>query len=142
MDSPRRCRPFRRPSPRPSLPGVNAHSAERLLETLDRNSSPSSSDSVDISIQRQFKGVWLLEAGYVGEWPRNIYLGVEFSDVPWMMKQGGQTFANAYDNLYFAGVEGQATPAPQPFFETALKGSSYCAGFAIARRRLQPARGE
>ncbi len=83
-----------------NTPGYNAPSAA-LLETQDGNYRPSVSDSVDFSIQRQLKGGLLLEFGYVGNWTRNIYLGVEFSDVPWMMKQGGQTFANAYDNLYF-----------------------------------------
>ncbi len=112
----------------PVVPGVNAPSAA-LLETLDGNFRPSSSDSVDISIQRQFKGGFLLEVGYVGVYARNIYLGVEFSDVPWMMKQGGQSFAQAYDNLYFA-LAGNKAITPQPFLETALKGSSYCTGYS------------
>jgi len=113
--------------PAPVVPGVNAPSAE-LLEYLDGNFVPAVSDQVDFSIQRQFKGNVILELGYVGVYTRNQYLGVEFSDVPWMMKLGGQTFANAYDNLYFALSKG-ANPTPQPFFETALKGSSYCAGY-------------
>jgi hypothetical protein len=112
----------------PTVPGSNAPSAA-LLETLDGNFKPGNSDQVDFSIQRQFKGGFLLEIGYVGVWSRNLYQGVEFSDVPWMMKQGGQSFANAYDNLYFA-LAGNRAIAPQPFLEAALKGSSYCAGYA------------
>jgi hypothetical protein len=112
----------------PVVPGVTAPSAA-LLESLDGNFRPSVSDQVDISIERQFKGNMILELGYVGVYARNIYLGVEFSDVPWMMKLGGQTFANAYDNLYFALAGGKAI-TPQPFFENALKGSSYCSGFS------------
>ncbi len=112
----------------PVVPTVNAPSSA-LLETLDGNFRPSMSQSVDISIQRQFKDGWLLELGYVGVYARNIYLGVEFSDVPWMLKMNGQSFANAYDNLYFA-LSGNKAITPQPFFEAALKGSSYCKGYA------------
>src|SRR5262249_14155860 len=50
-------------------------------------------------------------------------------NVPYMMKQGGQTFAQAYQNLYYALSQGK-TPAAQPFLETALAGSSYCKGFS------------
>jgi hypothetical protein len=112
----------------PVVPGVTAPSAA-LLESLDGAFRPGESDQVDVSIQRQLKGGFLLEVGYIGVWARNLYAGVEFSDVPWMMKLGGQTFAQAYDNLYFALTKG-GTPAPQPFLETALKGSSYCKGFS------------
>jgi hypothetical protein len=114
--------------PVPVTPGVNAAYAI-LADSLDRNFRPGSSDSVDFSIQRQFKGNLVVELGYVGVYARHLYQGIDLSDVPWMMKQGGQTFANAYDNLYFASAAG-ATPAPQPFFETALKGSAYCSGYA------------
>jgi hypothetical protein len=112
----------------PVVPGVTAPSAA-LLESLDGNFRPSVSDQVDFSIQRQFKGNVILELGYVGMWARDIYLGVEFSDVPWMMKLKGQSFANAYDNLYFELAGGKPV-LPQPFFEAALKGSSYCAGYS------------
>ncbi len=118
--------------PTPVVPGPvagsNAPSAA-LLETLDGNFKPGNSDQVDFSIQRQFKGGFLFEVGYVGVWSRNLYEGIEFSDVPWMMKLNGQTFANAYDNLYFA-LAGHKPITPQPFLEAALKGSSYCKGFS------------
>jgi len=45
------------------------------------------------------------------------------------MKQGGQTFAHAWDALVLASVAGKQ-PAVQPWFETALKGSSFCGGFS------------
>jgi hypothetical protein len=44
-----------------------------------------------------------------------------------MMKQGGQTFAQAYSNIY-AALAANKTPAAQPFFETSLAGTGYCAG--------------
>lgn len=112
-----------------SLALANAPTAE-LLDTLDRNFRPGSSDQVDISLQRQFKGNWVMELGYVGVWARNLYQGMELSDVPYMMKQGGQTFAQAYDNLYNEVSRGQPITA-QPFFQAALPANSpYCAGFA------------
>jgi hypothetical protein len=86
---------------------------------------------VDFSIQRQMKGNWILEAGYVGVWANHLYEGYDLGSVPYMMKQGGQTFAQAYQNLYAAlHANPNGTPTPQPFLETALKGSSYCKGYA------------
>ncbi len=112
----------------PVEPGINAAYASRTF-TLDSNYKPGNSDSVDISIQRQFKGNYIAEVSYVGVYSRNLFQGEDMNDVPWMMKLGGQTFANAYDNMYFALSKGQAV-TPQPFFENALKGSSYCNGFS------------
>lgn len=100
-----------------------------LVESLDQNWKPAGTNSVDISIQREFKGNFILEVGYVGVYANNLYQGVDFGSVPYMMTLGGQTFANAYDNLYYAQKAG-TTPAPQPFFQTALAGSPYCKGFA------------
>lgn len=112
----------------PVDPNVNAAYAARTF-TLDNNFKPGNSDSVDFSIQRQFKGNVVLEVGYVGVYSRNLFQGVDLNDVPWMMKQGGQTFANAYDNLYNELSKGQ-TVTPQPFFQTALAGSAYCKGYS------------
>jgi hypothetical protein len=108
----------------PVQPGVNAP-YEGINFFLDNNFRPASSDAIDISIQRQLKGNIILEVGYVGQFARNLYQGIDLNDVPWMMKLGGQTFAQAYDNVWAALQKGQ-TPANQPFFETALAGSSYC----------------
>ncbi len=112
----------------PVEPNVNAAYASRTF-TLDSNYKPGSTDSIDFSIQRQFKGNVILEVGYVGVYARNLFQGIDLNDVPWMMKLGGQTFANAYDNLYFA-LSGNKAITPQPFLESALKGSSYCNGFS------------
>ena len=112
--------------PSPVTPGVNSPS---LLYTffLDNAFKPAATDQIDISIQRELKGNIILEVGYVGVWARHLFNGLDMNDVPWMMKLGGQTFAQAYDNLYLALSKGQ-TAAAQPFLETALKGSSYCTG--------------
>lgn len=112
----------------PVEPGVNAPYTT-FAAGLSSNYKPGVTDSVDVSIQRQFKGGFLAEISYVGTYAHNLFQGEDINDVPWMMKLGGQTFAQAYDNLYFANKSG-ATPAPQAFLETALKGSTYCSGYA------------
>jgi hypothetical protein len=115
--------------PVPVTPGYNAPYAG-FVESLDQNWKPSRTDTVDVSIQRQLKGNMILEVGYVGVWAANLYQGIDLGNVPYMLKQGGQSFAQAYDNLYFALAAGSKNFAPQPFLETALKGSSYCSGYA------------
>jgi hypothetical protein len=114
--------------PIPAEPGVNTAYAT-LAEAVDPNFRPGRTDQIDFSIQRQLPGNSILEVGYLGVWAKNLFQGIDLSNVPWMMKQGGQTFAQAYDNLYYALSAGK-TPAVQPFFETALGGtkSSYCSG--------------
>ncbi|MGA2578766.1 MAG: carboxypeptidase regulatory-like domain-containing protein [Bryobacteraceae bacterium] len=112
----------------PVQPGVNAP-YEGINFFLDNNFKPASSDQIDVSIQRQLKGNYILEVGYVGVWARNLYQGIDLNDVPWMTKLGGQTFAQAYTNLYDALAVGK-TPGVQPFLESALGGSPYCKGFS------------
>jgi len=121
----------------PVQPGVNAPYSP-LAESLGYNFRPGTSDQIDVSIQRQLKGDMILEVGYAGNWAKHLYQGIDLNDVPWMMNYGGQTFAQAYANVWSA-LTGQALPgqksavsmsATQPFFEKALAGSAYCGGFA------------
>ena len=112
----------------PVTPGYNAPYST-LVESLDQAWKPAGSNSVDFSIQRQLKGNVILEVGYVGVWANNLYQGIDFGSVPYMMKLNGQTFAQAYANLYSALAAGK-TPAAQPFLEQALAGSKYCQGFS------------
>ncbi len=116
--------------PVPVTPGYNAPYAT-FVESLDNLWRPVASHQVDFSIQRQFKANMVLEVGYVGTWANHLYQGLDLGSVPYMMKQGGQTFAQAYQNLYASlHANPNATPAAQPFLETALKGSSYCKGYS------------
>jgi len=112
----------------PVTPGYSAPYST-LVESLDQAWKPAGSNSVDFSIQRQLKGNVILEVGYVGVWANNLYQGMDFGSVPYMMKLNGQTFAQAYGNLYSALSTGK-TPAAQPFLEQALAGSAYCKGFS------------
>ena len=50
----------------------------------------------------QLPGNAILEVGYIGRWAKHIYVGTDLNDVPWMTTVGGQTFAQAYANLWTA----------------------------------------
>jgi hypothetical protein len=121
----------------PVEPGINAPYVE-LGEGMGYNFRPGTSDQIDVSIQRQMKGDMILEVGYVGRWAKHLFQGTDLNTVPWMMKLNGQTFAQAYANLWSAqtgqtlpGMSAPVSPtATQPFFEKALAGSSYCGGYA------------
>jgi hypothetical protein len=111
-----------------SSPACNSSGLEYSF-FLDNNFRPGATNSIDFSIQRELKGNIILEIGYVGQYSNHLFNGEDLNDVPWMMKLNGQTFANAYDNLYFELSKGQAV-TPQPFLEAALKGNPYyCTGF-------------
>lgn len=117
----------------PVEPGVNASSSPFNF-FLDTAYKPGSTDEWDLSYQRQLTNRLILEVGYVGDVSRDLYQGLDFNTVPWFMKYGGQTFANAYDNVYSELATG-APVTPQPFFEAALAGSQLCqngSGAAVA----------
>ncbi|HMD84313.1 MAG TPA: carboxypeptidase-like regulatory domain-containing protein [Terriglobia bacterium] len=132
--------PFPTPSPTlpvPVIPGINSPAGGNM-SFLDHSWRPGSNDQIDFSIQRQFPDNTILEVGYVGRWAKHLYQGRDLNDVPWMMTVGGQSFANAFDNLYYADTAGKAA-APQPFFESALGGpkSNYCSGYASCTAAVQ-----
>jgi hypothetical protein len=112
----------------PVEPGVGDAAFATYSLGINNNLPQGYSDQFDFSIQRQLKGNVLVELGWVGNWDGNLYQGVDLNDTPWMMKKGGQTFANGYDNLWSELTRGKAI-TPQPFFESSLK-PSYCSGFA------------
>jgi len=134
--------PLAQPSatlPQPDYPGINAVAAS-TGESLDPNFRPNVVDSFDLTIQRQFGPKWMLELGYIGRRITHEYQPLNINAVPYMMTQGGQTFASAYaavetamgcatsivacNNTLNSGVA--PSIAPQPFFETALAGTGYC----------------
>ena len=115
--------------PLPAEPGVNSPAAS-VLFGLDNNWRPGIDDQVDFSLQRELPGQMILEVGYTGRWAKHLYLGQDTDNVPVNLKLGGQTYAQAYYQLWQANKSGGTSVSPQPFFETALAGSSYCKGFA------------
>jgi Carboxypeptidase regulatory-like domain len=135
--------------PQPTYPGYNAV-ASGAGEALDPHFRPNVVDSFDLTVQRQLGNKFLLEVGYIGRRITHEYQPININSVPYMMTLGGQSFAKAYAAVEtglgcatsFAAC-GAAVPnttaaaklayanafTPQPFFETALAGTGYCAGF-------------
>jgi hypothetical protein len=133
--------------PQPAYPGYN-NPASAAPEGLDPGFRPNAVDSFDLTVQRQLNRRLTLEVGYIGRRITHEYQPILLNGVPYMMTQGGQSFANAYANLVTqlcggltglagGGCGGSALPTPgpgpnlgavtaQPFFERALKGSAYC----------------
>jgi hypothetical protein len=83
----------------------------------------------------------VLEAGYIGRKISNEFQEVNIDAIPWMTTLGGETFAQAYAQMYtqYCGLSGPncaANPVSsitaQPFIENALggAGSAFCAGFS------------
>jgi hypothetical protein len=135
--------------PQPTIPGVNSVAAG-AGEALDPHFRPNVVDSFDFTIQRQLSRNLLLEVGYIGRRITHEYQPVNINAVPYMMTLGGQSFAKAYAAVEtglgcatsFAACGAAIPPTaaaqkayantftPQPFFESALGGTGYCAGFA------------
>ena len=113
----------------PVEPGVNAPYAT-LVSSLDTQWRPAASNSIDFSIQRQFKGGIIAELGYVGVYANHLYQGLDFRE------------RSLHDETERPDLTLRLTPTctlpfprarqftAQPFLETALKGSSYCTGYA------------
>lgn len=115
--------------PTPAQPGVGINPSAELLDSMDQNFRPNATDQVDFTIQRELKGNALLEVGYVGVWGRNLFQGIDMNTVPFMLNLGGQSFANAWANVYTQVTKGQPVTM-QPFFEQAMggSGSAFCGG--------------
>jgi hypothetical protein len=144
--------------PQPYLPGVPQNGitnpAAGDATVLDPDYKPEKVHSFDFTFQRNIGRKVSMEVGYIGKKATNIFEEINLDSVPYMMTRGGQTFADAYKNLYFAicaplgptcattASTFTYTGAPQPFFESALTpGSGYCAGFtsctaAVASKQL------
>jgi hypothetical protein len=115
----------------PFYPGVGSNATAGDASVLDPAYKPDRTDQFTASLQREINGKMTVEVGYIGKILRNETTEVDLDAVPYMTTLGGQTFAQAFSNTYWALWQG-ATPATQPWFESALggTGSGYCAGFA------------
>jgi hypothetical protein len=146
--------------PQPFLPGVvqngvlNAVAGDSTV--LDPDYKPEKVNSFDFTIQRQVSRNISFEVGYMGKLATNIFQQVDIDAVPYMTTLGGQSFANAFGNIWKAlcspGAGGRcsqidkanplsaliASVPAQPFFEAALggAGSAYCTGFANCTQAL------
>jgi hypothetical protein len=117
--------------PQPSYPGINGSTAAGAASVLDPSFRPAATYNFNFSIQREIKPKMLFEVGYIGRIITNEFMQRDLDAVPTMMTLGGQSFAAAFAQTYFAVAAGN-TPSPQPFFETALGGtnSAFCHGFS------------
>ncbi len=115
----------------PYLPGVNGNAAAGDGAGVDVNFRPDQSDELNFTIQRQLSHKLVIEVGYIGRLIRDEYNLINVDAVPTMTTLNGQSFANAFANLY-TEVAGSQTIQAQPFFEAALGGASskYCAGYS------------
>jgi hypothetical protein len=118
--------------PQPYFSGVNGNAAAGDGSQLDPKLKPNHSDEVNFTVQRALSSKVSFEAGYIGRRIRDEFQEINIDAVPYMTTLNGQTFANAYANVYNQLNLGAATPSAQPFFETALGGpnSAYCSKFA------------
>jgi len=114
----------------PYIPGIGGNAAAGSGSALDPNFRPSRTDNFTLSIQRELAPKVLMEIGYIGRIIRNEWQQVNVDAVPYMTTLGGQSFAQAFNAMYWP-LNAGGVPAPQPFFENALggTGSAFCKGF-------------
>ena len=114
----------------PLIPGNSSvASANQPFTSTTYNISPtykpSPNNSWNFTMQREMHGNSVLEIGYIRRTASQLYAPVDLNQVPFFMKNGGQTFAQAFDAVAAQLRAGTAVTA-QPFFESALAGSSLC----------------
>lgn len=113
---------------------------------IDPGKKTGSTDTFDLSIQRELPSKTLIEVGFVGRLSHNLYQKVDINQIPYMYTMGGETFADAFDKLQIAYASGGAAAASaltQPFFEAALGGptGAYCVGYATCTAAVVAKRG-
>jgi hypothetical protein len=120
--------------PQPYYPGgTNPESVDS--ESLDPNFKPDRTDNFTVTVQRELNPHMQLEVGYIGKIIKNEYQEQNIDETPYMTTLGGETFAQAYAQVYmqmfFNGVSA-TNVTTQPFFEAALGGSksAFCSAYA------------
>jgi hypothetical protein len=121
------------------LPPTSLAPANGNFETtsfqLDPTLHPGHAHTVNFTIQREAGKGFIIEAGYVGHFGRQLLQSVDLNAVPYFMKDAsGQTFAQAYDavSLYLRGGGAAAGVPAQPWFENQLKGAPLCTSSCTA----------
>src|SRR6266478_3009147 len=103
---------------------------------LDPNLRPGYAHTVNFTVQREIPGGFLLEAGYVGHFGRNLMQSVQLNSVPYFMKDAasGQTFAQGFDAVaqYLRSGGAPAQVPVQPWFENQMKVAPVCAASCSA----------
>ncbi|HKR30372.1 MAG TPA: carboxypeptidase-like regulatory domain-containing protein [Terriglobales bacterium] len=113
-----------------NIPDANQTRIPQTFQ-MDPNYAPGRNHEFDLTVQRAISNTTVLEVGYIGHIAHGIYSPLQLDQAPFFMTFGGQSFAQAFDNVATALRAG--TPvAAQPFFETILKGSSLCTSSCTA----------
>ena len=117
--------------PQPVFPGLNGTPSAGAVSVLDPNFRPAATYNFNFSIQREITRKVLFEVGYIGRIITHEFQQRDLNAIPTMLTLNGQSFANAFAQTYFAVSAGN-TPAPQPWFESALggTGSAFCKGYS------------
>ncbi|HYX28894.1 MAG TPA: carboxypeptidase-like regulatory domain-containing protein [Pyrinomonadaceae bacterium] len=153
--------------PQPFFPGVGGQAVAGDSTVLDPDYKPERVDTWDFTIQRQINRKLSFEMGYMGKRSTNIFEEINLDAVPYMMTLNGQTFANAFANVWTAlcapggggrcagvditqsnGTAAQkaaalsaliATVPNQAFFEAAFggTGSSFCGALSCTQALLR-----
>ncbi len=124
--------------PSAAVPVVPQNFSEALSFQVAPDVKTGKSHNIDLGIQRELPGGWLVDVSYVGRFARNLPQSVNLTQSPYMFADtaSGQTFAQAFDVV--RGALRGGTPAAgvpnQPWFENQLKGIGASATqFVIAR---------
>jgi hypothetical protein len=86
----------------PYFPGIRGNAPLGETWIMDSKLIPPRTDQFTFSIQRQVSSNANIEIGYIGMISRNEQWRAELNAVPYMTTLNGQTFANAYANVYQA----------------------------------------
>jgi len=125
----------------PYTPGLGSNPETVDPDALDPHFKPDRTDNFTVTIQRELSQHVNLELGYIGKIIKNEYMLVNLDAVPYMTTLGGQSFAQAYSQMYQQLVFSGQNPlnvTAQPFIEAALGGSSaaYCLGYSSCTAAL------
>jgi hypothetical protein len=132
--------------PQPYRPGIDGPGVS-IASPIDPTMRPNQVDTFNVSIQRQINRKMLIEVGYIGRLITHEYIYENPNSIPYMLSQGGQSFASAYGAIEGAlgcsvsnalcQASSASTPVPlQPFFETALAGTAFCTSGVNCTTRL------
>ena len=126
--------------PQPYFPGGTLATTPDT-SSLDPNYRPDRTDNFTLTVQRELNSHMSLEVGYIGKILKNEFQSINLDTVPINETLNGQSFAQAYSQLYqqlvFSGVS-PANVTAQPFFEAALggSGSAFCKGFTSCTQAM------
>jgi hypothetical protein len=116
---------------------------ETLSFQVDPKTKVGRSYNVDLSLQRELPGGFVVEGAYLGRFSRRLPQAVNLASAPYMMvdSASNQSFAQAFDAVAGALRAGTAagSVAAQPFFENQfpglakLQGTASATAFIVAR---------